>query len=82
MVRRSGQENWNLQQRVPGPGTAPRMGKAGLDLEERGRSSEIDLVLCIGEEWKEPPHYIRHLYSGSSATNAWARPRSDAAVWP
>ena len=64
--------------RVPGPedGTQEMGVKAGLDALERTGidPAEIDLVLCIGEEWKEYPLTTSGIYIQEKigATNAWA----------
>lgn len=63
---------------VPGPddGTQDMGVKAGLDaLKNTGIDPKsIDLVLCIGEEWKEYPLTTSGIYIQEKigATNAWA----------
>ena len=62
---------------VPGPddGTQEMGVKAAVDcLKETGVDpKEIDLILCIGEEWKEYPLTTSALYiqDGIGAVNAW-----------
>ena len=62
---------------VPGPddGTQEMGAKAALDcLENTGTDPrEIDLILCIGEEWKEYPLTTSALYIQDriGAVNAW-----------
>ena len=64
--------------RIPGPGDGTQeMGvKAGLDALERTGidPAEIDLVLCMGEEWKEYPLTTSGIYIQEKigAKNAWA----------
>jgi 3-oxoacyl-[acyl-carrier-protein] synthase-3 len=63
---------------VPGPndGTQEMGVKAGLDaLKNTGIDPKsIDLILCIGEEWKEYPLTTSGIYIQEQigATNAWA----------
>jgi 3-oxoacyl-[acyl-carrier-protein] synthase-3 len=63
---------------VPGPGDGTQeMGaKAGLDALERTGidPKEIDLILCIGEEWKEFPLTTSGIYIQEKigAVNAWS----------
>ena len=63
---------------VPGPddGTQGMGVKAGLDaLKNTGIDPKsIDLILCIGEEWKEYPLTTSGIYIQEQigATNAWA----------
>lgn len=63
---------------VPGPddGTQEMGVKAGLDaLKNTGIDPKsIDLILCIGEEWKEYPLTTSGIYIQEKigATNAWA----------
>ena len=63
---------------VPGPndGTQEMGVKAALDvLKNTGTDPlEIDLILCIGEEWKEYPLTTSGIYIqyGTGADNAWA----------
>lgn len=63
---------------VPGPndGTQEMGVKAGLDaLKNTGVDPKsIDLILCIGEEWKEYPLTTSGIYIQEQigATNAWA----------
>lgn len=67
-----------VQKSIPGPddGTQEMGVKAGLDcLKNTGIDpKEIDLVLCIGEEWKEYPITTSGIYIQEKigATNAWA----------
>lgn len=67
-----------VEKPIPGPGDGTQeMGvKAGLDALRRTgiKPEEIDLILCMGEEWKEYPLttsgiYIQHQIG---AVNAWA----------
>ena len=64
--------------RIPGPGDGTQeMGaKAGLDALRRTGIDprEIDLILCIGEEWKEYPLTTSGIYIQEKigAKNAWA----------
>ena len=66
------------QKRIPGPedGTQEMGAKAGLDALKRTRMDpgEIDLVLCMGEEWKEYPLTTSGIYIQEKigAKNAWA----------
>jgi 3-oxoacyl-[acyl-carrier-protein] synthase-3 len=66
-----------VQKPVPGPedGTQEMAARAALDaLRRTGLSPlEIDLILCIGEEWKEHPLTTSALYVQDriGATNAW-----------
>lgn len=67
-----------VQKSIPGPddGTQEMGVRAGLDcLKNTGvNPKEIDLVLCIGEEWKEYPLTTSGIYIQEKigATNAWA----------
>lgn len=67
-----------IEKPVPGKGDGTQeMGvKAGLDaLKNTGIDpKEIDLILCIGEEWKEYPLTTSGIYIQEKigATNAWA----------
>lgn len=67
-----------LQKRIPGPedGTQEMGVKAGLDALQRTGIDplEIDLVLCMGEEWKEYPLTTSGIYIQEKigAKNAWA----------
>ena len=67
-----------VQKSIPGPddGTQEMGVRAGLDcLKNTGVDpKEIDLVLCIGEEWKEYPLTTSGIYIQEKigATNAWA----------
>jgi len=66
------------EKRIPGPGDGTQeMGvKAGLDALQRTGvdPAEIDLVLCMGEEWKEYPLTTSGIYIQEQigAKNAWA----------
>lgn len=66
------------QKRVPGKedGTQEMGAKAGLDALHRTGvdPAEIDLVLCMGEEWKEFPLTTSGIYIQEriGAKNAWA----------
>ncbi len=66
------------QKAVPGPGDGTQeMGvKAALDvLKNTGvNAEELDLILCIGEEWKEYPLTTSGIYIQEriGAHNAWA----------
>lgn len=66
-----------VEKSVPGPddGTQAMGVKAGLlALEDAGIDpGEIDVVLCMGEEWKEYPLTTSALYiqDGVGAVNAW-----------
>ncbi len=63
---------------VPGPedGTQEMAVKAALDaLKNTGTDAQkIDLILCVGEEWKEYPLTTSGIYIQEQigATNAWA----------
>ncbi|MCM2322259.1 MAG: 3-oxoacyl-ACP synthase [Oligoflexia bacterium] len=63
---------------IPGPGDGTQeMGvKAGLDCLRRHNydPKKIDVILCIGEEWKEYPLTSSGIYIQEKigATNAWA----------
>lgn len=67
-----------IEKPVPGPedGTQEMGVKAGLDvLKNTGiKPSEIDLILCIGEEWKEYPLTTSGIYIQEKigAINAWS----------
>lgn len=67
-----------IEKPVPGNGDGTQeMGvKAGIDaLKNTGvDAKEIDLILCIGEEWKEYPLTTSGIYIQEKigATNAWA----------
>lgn len=67
-----------VEKPVPGPedGTQEMGVKAGLDvLKNTGiKPSEIDLILCIGEEWKEYPLTTSGIYIQEKigAINAWS----------
>jgi len=67
-----------IEKPVPGEGDGTQeMGvKAGLEaLKNTGiNPKEIDLILCIGEEWKEYPLTTSGIYIQEKigATNAWA----------
>lgn len=67
-----------VQKRIPGKGDGTQeMGvKAGLDALRRTGVDprEIDLVLCMGEEWKEYPLTTSGIYIQEKigAINAWA----------
>ncbi|MDR1428712.1 MAG: hypothetical protein LBI85_00350, partial [Spirochaetaceae bacterium] len=62
---------------VPGPddGTQEMGARAALDCLKRTgvNPGEIDLILCIGEEWKEYPLTTSALYIQDKigAVNAW-----------
>lgn len=66
------------QKHIPGPGDGTQeMGvKAALDALERTGVDprEIDLILCVGEEWKEYPLTTSGIYIQEQigAVNAWA----------
>lgn len=68
-----------VSKRIPGPdasdGTQEMGALAALDCLERTGidSKEIDLVICIGEEWKEYPLTTSALYIQDriGAVNAW-----------
>lgn len=66
------------QKHIPGPGDGTQeMGvKAGLNALERTGvdPEEIDLILCMGEEWKEYPLTTSGIYIQEKigAKNAWA----------
>ncbi len=63
---------------IPGDddGTQEMGAKAGLDALERTgiNPKSIDLILCVGEEWKEYPLTTSGIYIQEmiGATNAWA----------
>lgn len=67
-----------IEKPIPGndDGTQEMGVKAGLDaLKNTGiNPKEIDLILCIGEEWKEYPLTTSGIYIQEKigATNAWA----------
>jgi 3-oxoacyl-[acyl-carrier-protein] synthase-3 len=67
-----------IEKPIPGPydGTQEMGVKAGLDALKRTGidPKEIDLILCIGEEWKEYPLTTSGIYIQEKigATNAWA----------
>lgn len=67
-----------VEKSIPGPddGTQEMGVRAGLDcLKNTGVDpKEIDLILCIGEEWKEYPLTTSGIYIQEKigATNAWA----------
>lgn len=67
-----------IEKPIPGEGDGTQeMGvKAGLDAIKRTGidPKEIDLVICIGEEWKEYPLTTSGIYIQEKigATNAWA----------
>lgn len=67
-----------VQKPIPGPddGTQEMGVRAGLDcLKNTGVDpKEIDLILCIGEEWKEYPLTTSGIYIQEKigATNAWS----------
>lgn len=67
-----------IQKRIPGPedGTQEMGAKAGLDALKRTGidPAEIDLILCMGEEWKEYPLTTSGIYIQEriGAKNAWA----------
>lgn len=67
-----------IEKPIPGPGDGTQeMGvRAGLDALERTGidPKEIDLILCMGEEWKEYPLTTSGIYIQEKigATNAWA----------
>jgi len=67
-----------IKKPVPGKndGTQEMGVKAGLDALKNTRidPKEIDLILCIGEEWKEYPLTTSGIYIQEKigATNAWA----------
>ncbi|NLK43889.1 MAG: 3-oxoacyl-ACP synthase [Tissierellia bacterium] len=67
-----------IEKPIPGPGDGTQeMGvRAALDALERTGidPKEIDLILCMGEEWKEYPLTTSGIYIQEKigATNAWA----------
>lgn len=67
-----------IEKPIPGPedGTQEMGAKAALMAIEDAKISpeEIDLILCVGEEWKEYPLTTSALYIQDrvGATNAWA----------
>ncbi len=67
-----------IEKRIPGPGDGTQeMGaRAGLDALQRTGidPAEIDLILCMGEEWKEYPLTTSGIYIQEQigAKNAWA----------
>lgn len=67
-----------IEKRIPGPGDGTQeMGaKAGLDALQRTgiNPAEIDLILCMGEEWKEYPLTTSGIYIQEQigARKAWA----------
>ena len=66
-----------VEKPIPGPddGTQEMGAKAALDalLDAKMDASEIDVILCMGEEWKEYPLTTSALYIQDQigATNAW-----------
>jgi 3-oxoacyl-[acyl-carrier-protein] synthase-3 len=66
-----------VRKRVPGPedGTQAMAVRAARDALQRGGvdPKEIDVILCIGEEWKEYPLTTSALYvqGAIGADNAW-----------
>ncbi|NLV89736.1 MAG: 3-oxoacyl-ACP synthase [Tissierellia bacterium] len=67
-----------IEKPIPGPddGTQEMGVRAGLDALKRTGvdPKEIDLILCMGEEWKEYPLTTSGIYIQEKigATNAWA----------
>ena len=65
------------QKPIPGPddGTQKMAVRAALDALQNGNvdASEIDLILCVGEEWKEYPLTTSAMYIQGQigALNAW-----------
>jgi len=66
-----------VQKRVPGPddGTQEMAARAAKDALERGGidPKSIDVILCVGEEWKEYPLTTSAMYvqGAIGADNAW-----------
>jgi 3-oxoacyl-[acyl-carrier-protein] synthase-3 len=67
-----------IEKSIPGQndGTQEMGVRAGLDAIKRTgiNPKEIDLILCMGEEWKEYPLTTSGIYIQEKigATNAWA----------
>lgn len=67
-----------IEKPIPGPedGTQEMGARAGIDALERTGidPKEIDLIICMGEEWKEYPLTTSGIYIQEKigATNAWA----------